>query len=109
MTLSNAALAGGVKPYEVMKTGLRCFVEGLAKIGAAYGIRCNAVAPGYTISSIHKEFEKDPVGNLAKGDVRDGRWHLAEEIAEVVSFLLSDRAICLNGQILACDGGNMVR
>lgn len=109
MTLSNAALTGGVKPYEVMKTGLRCFVEGLAKVGAADGIRCNAVAPGYTISSIHKEFEKDVVGNMAREGVRDGRWHLAEEVAEVVSFLLSDRSICLNGQIFACDGGDKVR
>lgn len=109
MTLSNAVLAGGVKPYEIMKTGLRCFVEGLAKVGAVAGIRCNAVAPGYTISSIHKEFEKDAIGNLAKEGVRDGRWHLAEEVAEVVGFLLSDRSICLNGQIVACDSGDKVR
>lgn len=109
MTLSNAALMGYVRPYGVMKTGLGCLTQGLAKVGAAYGIRCNAVAPGYTISSINKEFEKDPARNLAKESVRDGRWHLAEEVAEVVSFLLSERSICLNGQILACDGGDTVR
>lgn len=109
MIISNAALMGYVKPYGVMKTGLGCLTQGLAIDGVTHGIRCNAVAPGNTISSIHKNFEKNPTGNLSLERVRDGRWHLAEEIAEVTCFLLSDRSICLNGQIFACDGGDTVR
>ena len=106
MISSNGGVIGHTKPYGILKAGINNFVCGLAKEGARYGIRCNGVAPGYTISSIQKEFELNTEGNLYKPDVIDSRWHLAEEMAEVVCFLLSERSVCLNGQVLVCDGGD---
>lgn len=107
MVSSNGSVIGHVKPYGLAKAGMNNYAVGIAKMGVLYGIRCNVIAPGYTCTSLTENFAKvDPAGNIFKGDVRDKRWHLPEEMAQIALFLLSDASSCLNGQILLCDGGD---
>lgn len=104
--ISNSGIVGLTSPYSVSKHGLVSITEGIAKQFYNQRIRCNGVAPDVTISEItdwSKKFDKH--GNLNDPGVKHGRVFLAEEIAEVVLFLLSDASICINGQILACDNG----
>lgn len=108
MIASNGGIKRQANPYGISKAAVVHYGLGLAKESIKKQIRCNIIAPGYTISSIAPEFQRDKEANLHKWDVTDGRWHLAEEIAEVVEFLLSDRSMCLNGQILECDGGDSI-
>ena len=101
---SNSGLVGGTTPYVLSKHGVVALTQGIAKDYYKNGIRCNAVAPDVTISNITSwsaSFDKD--GNISDNWVKRGRVFLPEEIAEVVLFLMSDRSICINGQVLACD------
>lgn len=110
MISSNGAIIGHTIPYGIAKAGLNNYCEGLAKEGSPYGIRCNAVMPGYTATSIMEDFQKvDVNGNMYKPYIRGSRWHRPEEVAELVAFLLSDNSMCVTGQLIACDSGDTVR
>lgn len=108
MIASNGGIKRQANPYGISKAAVIHYGLGLAKESIKKQIRCNIIAPGYTISSIAPEFKLNKAGNLHKQDVADSRWHLAEEIAEVVAFLLSNSSLCLNGQVLECDGGDSI-
>jgi NAD(P)-dependent dehydrogenase (short-subunit alcohol dehydrogenase family) len=92
--------------YNVSKAGVIMLTKSLAAEWAPYGIRVNAVAPGYIRSAITESF-------LGKGSVRDywlggtplGRMGNPEEIANVVVFLASDAASFVTGETLVADGG----
>lgn len=110
MVSSNGAIIGHTIPYGIAKAGLNNYCEGLAKEGSPYGIRCNAVMPTYTVTSIMDEFKNVNMDeNMYKPYIRGNRWHRPEEIAELVAFLLSDNSSCVTGQLIACDSGNTVR
>ena len=103
---SNSGLVGLTSPYGLGKKAVVAFTEGIAKQYYGRGIRCNAVAPDVTLSNITGWSSKyDPEGNLYDGGVKHNRVFRAEEVAEVVLFLLSDRSVCVNGQTIACDNG----
>jgi NAD(P)-dependent dehydrogenase (short-subunit alcohol dehydrogenase family) len=74
---------------------------------AAYRIRVNAVAPGYTETSIlagMKQTNQDMV-SAWMNDTPIKRMIQPPEIASVVTFLLSDDASCITGELIAADGG----
>ncbi len=110
MVSSNGAIIGHTIPYGIAKAGINNYCEGLAKDGINHGIRCNAVMPTYTTTSIMDEFKEiDVNGNMYKPYIKGNRWHRPEEIAELIAFLLSDNSNCVTGQLIACDSGNTVR
>jgi NAD(P)-dependent dehydrogenase (short-subunit alcohol dehydrogenase family) len=86
-------------------------VEGLTKSaaleGAAYGVRVNAVAPGPVQTDMLDRFvggnPDAKAGFLASLPAK--RAGSAEEIANTIVFLASDKASFLTGQSLAVDGG----
>lgn len=101
---SNSGVVGLTEPYSISKHAIVALTEGIAKQYSQKGIRCNAVAPDVTISEItewSRSFKPD--GNLYCKEVKRNRVFCAEEIAEVICFLASDRAICVNGQVIHCD------
>jgi NAD(P)-dependent dehydrogenase (short-subunit alcohol dehydrogenase family) len=95
--------------YNVSKAGVIMLTKSLAAEWATFGIRVNAVAPGYIRSAITESF-------LGKGNVRDywlggtplGRLGTPEEIANVVVFLASDAASFVTGETVVADGGYTV-
>lgn len=101
--------------YDGMSTIPKMAVEGLLRMAAREfgpdGIRVNGVAPGVTeTNSIHKKFDSgDEVArNLVKSVLNQtplSRRGQLSEIADVVSFLLSDASSYVSGQIINVDGG----
>lgn len=92
-------------PYGLTKAAINSLVQGLAYRYIQKGIRFNAIAPGVTTSDMtgYKEDE-----NLYCGYNMTKRVYLPNEVAEVASFLLSDVARCLNGQILVLNEGKSI-
>ncbi|MFG1891343.1 3-oxoacyl-ACP reductase FabG [Micromonospora sp. NPDC049051] len=90
--------------YSASKAGVIGFTKALAKEVGRYNIRANVVAPGYIDTDMIAALS-DELETVARDRVALGRVGLSEEIAEVVSFLLSSRASYLTGQVITVDGG----
>ncbi len=103
---SIAGLIGGPGQlnYTASKGGLAAFTKGLAKEAAPLGVRANAVAPGFTNTEMIRAVPKAVLDGYA-AVVPLQRLGEAHEVAGLVSFLASDRAGYITGQVIAVDGG----
>lgn len=93
-------------PYGLIKAAINSFTEGLGRRVIDKGIRVNAIAPGVTVSDM-TGYKKD--GNLYRSSACGNRVYLAEEVAEITVFLLSDVSGCINSHIIPCNRGNHLR
>ncbi|WP_153123830.1 elongation factor P 5-aminopentanone reductase [Peribacillus tepidiphilus] len=90
--------------YSMLKGGQNAFVKALSKELALSGIRVNAVAPGAVSTNMLSQFSEEELSMLSE-EIPMGRIGNPEEIAEVVAFLLSDKASYITGQIIGVNGG----
>ncbi len=103
----NATIAvPGQAHYVASKGAIAALTRAAALEAAPLGIRVNGVAPGPVRTPMAAERLDDPDQvRWLTGRVPLGRVGEAPEIAEVVEFLLSERASYLNGEIVYVDGG----
>jgi NAD(P)-dependent dehydrogenase (short-subunit alcohol dehydrogenase family) len=95
--------------YNVSKAGIVMLTKSLAAEWAPFGIRVNAVAPGYIRSAITENFlETGNVREYWLGGTPLGRLGSPEEVANVVVFLASDAASFVTGETVVADGGYTV-
>lgn len=106
MMTSERGLYGDDVPYGISKAGLISYTKGLSKKLILDGIRVNAVAPGVTATNMTNY---DPNDNLYRKSAIGLRVLLPEEIAEVVTFLLSDASKCVSGAVINCNEANHLR
>ncbi|MFE2561853.1 SDR family NAD(P)-dependent oxidoreductase [Streptomyces sp. NPDC059352] len=102
----------GMFPYAAAKSGLIGLTRSLALEVGAQGVRVNAVSPGYTETDLLAEyFERQPpeVRRAALDKHILGRLGTPEQVASVVTFLLSDAAGFVTGADWAVDGGVSAR
>lgn len=92
-------------PYGLTKCAINSLTRGLSRRFYREGVRVNAIAPGITTSNMTGFNDDD---NLALDRVASGRVFLADEVAEVALFLLSDASVCISGEIIACDAGEYI-
>ena len=100
----------GVAPeeaaYSIAKGGVAALVRIIATGYARYGIRANAVIPGFTDTRANKVVFDDPaVLAQVLETIPLGRAGEPAEVAAVVAFLASDDASYVTGAIWAADGG----
>ncbi len=102
----------GIAAYAAAKHGLIGLMRTVAKEAASRRIRVNVVAPG----PIDNDFQKNVESGLSRALGTDagafldsliplGRHAKAEEIAETVLFLASDRSAFTTGSVVMADGG----
>jgi 3-oxoacyl-[acyl-carrier protein] reductase len=94
--------------YSAAKAGLIGLTRSLAREFGAKGIRINAVAPGVTITEMTTELVESEAGKARLRDMALGRFGRADEVAEAVIFLLSDRASLFVGQTLNPNAGGFM-
>src|SRR5262245_3909141 len=86
------------------KGGIVAMVKPLAVEAAPYGITVNAVSPGYIATDMMHEI--DEAGREAvKRTIPAGRYGTPEEVAAAMTFLASDDAAYITGQVLRVNGG----
>ena len=101
---SVAAVAGnrGQVNYSAAKGALHAATKSLALEVASRGITVNAVAPGIIDTGMAQgSFSADDIARMVPMK-RAGR---AEEVADLVGFLASERAAYISGQIISINGG----
>jgi NAD(P)-dependent dehydrogenase (short-subunit alcohol dehydrogenase family) len=117
----NVSSTAGKRPstsmpdYSVMKAAMLSFSRLVADLYAADGIRCNAVTPGPTATSVwlgegglaDQQGERDAVLAKVAAGRPLGRLAEPEEIAAVVVFLASERASYVTGAAWSADGGTV--
>ncbi len=93
-------------PYHTAKHGAIGLMRSAAVHGGERGVRVNAVAPGIILT----ELLQSTPGGTADAEARahiapQRRPGTVDEVADLITFLLSDRAGFLTGEVISIDGG----
>jgi NAD(P)-dependent dehydrogenase (short-subunit alcohol dehydrogenase family) len=90
--------------YAAAKAGVEGFVRSVALEVANEGVRVNAVSPGPVETAMTAHFSDERLRMLASL-IPQGRLGTADEIANVVRFLLGPESTHITGQVLQVNGG----
>jgi NAD(P)-dependent dehydrogenase (short-subunit alcohol dehydrogenase family) len=105
---STFAVVGGLRggAYSAAKGGLTALTTHIACQYGASGIRCNAVAPGVTVTPmVEKRLEDERFRKINTEMTPHQRLGRIDDIASTVAFLCSPGGSFINGQTIAVDGG----
>jgi len=103
-SVSGLAGQAGQTNYSASKAGMIGFTKALAREVGGRNITSNAIAPGF-VPTVLTEVLTEAQKQAAIAMTPLGRFAKPEEIAYAVTFLASERAAFITGQILSVDGG----
>jgi len=118
-SIVNVSSDGGLKGrpggpiYDATKAGVVSISKSMAAGYAKYGIRANAIAPGWAVTEFHFGKAKDPdkrrkeLEEMETDSCVMRRLGRPEEIAAAIAFLASDDASYVTGTVLCVDGGRV--
>ena len=104
--INMASLSGlkglpGQTNYSAAKAALIGATKALAQEVAARKVTVNAIAPGFIATDMTKELDEAELKKL----IPLGRFGKPEEVAALTSFLASDDAAYITGQVISINGG----
>lgn len=115
-SLAAIASAGALTAYKISKAGVNALTQNLAITNARYGLRANAIMPGFIDTPMgvdaaarHVGADRSELAALRSAIVPMGRQGTAWDVANAARFLASDEAGFITGVVLAVDGGQSAR
>ena len=93
--------------YSASKSGLIGLTKALAKELAPSGIRVNCVAPGVVLTPMLKDFSEEDLENLRLETPLEMLGE-PEDVAELVSYLASEKSRFMTGQVIGLNGGFVI-
>jgi 3-oxoacyl-[acyl-carrier protein] reductase len=112
-TASVEHFATGSGSYSALKAAMTNWTLGQAQVLGAQGVRCNVVSPGpiYFANGVWEMIEKNmkPFFDVTQANHPGKQMGSAEDVADAVAFLASNRAKHVNGVNLTVDGGFLKR
>jgi NAD(P)-dependent dehydrogenase (short-subunit alcohol dehydrogenase family) len=97
--------AGGFVPYGAAKGGIDVLTQGLGKEVAGDGIRVNGIRPGLIDTDMQDDTGMENRITKLAPNIPIGRGGTADEVAEAVLWLLSDKASYVTGTLFNVSGG----
>jgi len=98
---------GGQANYSASKAGIIALTKSTAKEAAARGITANAIAPGFIDTEMTSQLKAE-VKEAYEKQIPVGHYGTPEDIAYAVSFLASEEAGYITGQVLSVNGGMLM-
>jgi gluconate 5-dehydrogenase len=93
-------------PYAATKGGINQMMRVMAREWAPHGVTVNSVGPGYVETDLTRSYlDRDGHREELESLVPAQRLGRPEEVADAITFLVSDRAAFITGQCLYIDGG----
>ncbi|WP_084398433.1 SDR family NAD(P)-dependent oxidoreductase [Henriciella aquimarina] len=97
-----------ISAYAASKAAVNHLTHVMALEAARYGIRVNAIAPGYFKTDINDEFLDSELGEKMRKRVPMRRYGNYEELAGPLLLLASDAGSYMTGSTITVDGGHLV-
>jgi 3-oxoacyl-[acyl-carrier protein] reductase len=94
----------GQTNYSASKAGVIGFTKALAKEVARFGVRVNAVAPGFIDTDMTAAID-DATRKKLYGQIPSGQAGTSDDVAKLVLYLAGDEAKYVTGQVWNIDGG----
>ncbi len=101
-------VAVSVAPYSAAKAGLIQLTKSLALEWARYKVRVNALAPGYVITDLNRDFFETEQGRALLSRVPMRRAADLADLDGPLLLLCSDASCFMTGAVVAVDGGHLV-
>lgn len=101
-------VAKGLLPYAISKAGVAQMTKALALEWARYGIRVNAIAPGYFETDLNRDFLHSDAGKQIISRVPMQRTGEMPELEGPLLLLASGAGAFVTGVVLPVDGGHLV-
>jgi NAD(P)-dependent dehydrogenase (short-subunit alcohol dehydrogenase family) len=101
-------VASAVAPYAVSKAGVIQMTKALALEWARYGIRVNALAPGYFATESNDAFSESESGKALIKRVPQRRLGQLRELDGTLLLLISNAGSFITGSVAVVDGGHLV-
>jgi 3-oxoacyl-[acyl-carrier protein] reductase len=101
-------VAKGVIAYATAKAGVIQLTKALALELAFKGIRVNAIAPGWIVTDLNRDYLQSEQGAALKREIPIGRFGEARDLDGPLLLLVSDAGRFITGATVVADGGQVV-
>jgi len=107
-SIAGFGVSKGVAAYAVAKAGVVQLTKALGLELAAKGIRVNAIAPGWIVTDLNRDYLTSDRGVALKRDIPLGRFGEERDLAGPLLLLASDAGRYMTGATIVVDGGQIV-